>query len=164
MKLCKDQYNNISMVSVNSDGSIPSGFAALSQIEIDSFNLDNAFKSKISEIDTKTRSMISIGFEYPAASGQIFSLSDSAQNSLLGLYSAAQKGGILTYPYPVSQKDDKQADVSIANDAAMTAYCELAFGTVAAHVNSGKVEKDNVRALYVAKNTAGIIAYQDSRP
>ncbi|NIP56130.1 hypothetical protein GWN42_31320 [candidate division KSB1 bacterium] len=160
MKLCKDQYNNISYVSENSDGSVPSGFTALSQSEIDSFNLDNAFKSKISEIDIKTRSLISAGFEYPSASGQIFSLSDSAQNSLLGLHSAAQKGGILTYPYLVSQLDDKNPDVTIADDAEMITYCQTAFATISYHINAGKTEKGNLRALYNANDITGIKNYK----
>jgi hypothetical protein len=127
-------------------------------------NLDREFSGKISAIDTKTKSLISKGFEFPAASGQIFSLSSDAQSSLLGLYSAAQKGGILTYPYFVSQMDDKKIDISIADNATMISYCETAFGTLSVHKNSGKVEKEKIRVLYAAKDLPGLIAYQDARP
>jgi hypothetical protein len=60
----------------------------------------------IAQIDVETGVRIAAGFEYPAASGKFFSMSQNAQINWLGLGMSADA---LTYPYTIRTKDDTDA-------------------------------------------------------
>jgi len=99
---------------------------------------------KRSKIDQRTKALIDAGFEYPPASGQIFSLSLPAQLTWLGMY---QTRAALTYPVSVSTKND-QTIIELADEAAVEAFYAAGVATVRSSLDSGT-------ALKVQLNAAG---------
>jgi hypothetical protein len=111
---------------------------------------------RFDEIDRKTGELISEGFEYPPASGNIFSFSTNAQSNLLGTYSAKD---LLTYPFGWSTKDDHLV-YQIADSAEMSNFFLTALATKKAWQDSGTALKQAVEA---AIDEAEVDAVIDNR-
>ena len=111
---------------------------------------------RFNEIDAKTAVLIFQGFEYPPASGNIFSFSTNAQSNLLGTYSAKE---LLTYPFAWSYKDDHGV-YQIAAVAEMSNFFLTALATKKAWQDSGTALKQAVEA---AIDEAGVDAVIDNR-
>ena len=118
--------------------------------------LDNYKLLRIDEIDIRTGELIFQGFEYPSASGNIFSFSTNAQSNLLGTYSAKD---LLTYPFGWSLKDDS-AVYQIADSTEMANFFLTALGTKKAWQDSGTALKQAIKA---AIDEAGVDAVIDNR-
>ena len=111
---------------------------------------------RFDEIDRKTGELIFQGFEYPPASGNIFSFSTNAQSNLLGTYSAKD---LLTYPFGWSLKNDSSV-YQIADVTEMSNFFLTALGTKKAWQDSGTALKQAVEA---ATDEAGVDAVIDNR-
>lgn len=111
---------------------------------------------RFNEIDRRTGELIGGGFEYPPASGNVFSFSANAQSNLLGTYSAKE---LLTYPFNWSLKDDS-AIYPIADATEMANFFLTALATKKAHQDSGTTLKQAVES---ATDEAGVDAVIDNR-
>ena len=111
---------------------------------------------KYAAIDARSQELIADGFESPASSGDIFSLSAEAQRKM-NEYMTETAG--LSYPVDVTTLDDGK-NVALADAAAVGAWHLIAVETVRGHVDSGMTLKDSVRA---AANIAAVDAVVDSR-
>lgn len=103
------------------------------------------------KVDLETVRRITLGYEYPASSGDIFSLSDKAQTNLNSL--KVNPGG-LTYPYRIRTLDDVST-YDIANQADALALYDVAFAVVVGHLVDARAIKDAVDA---ATDQAGVTA------
>jgi len=119
-------------------------------------SLDNYKLLRFDEIDRRTAELIFQGFEYPPASGNIFSFSTNAQSNLLGTYSAKE---LLTYPFGWSFKDDHGV-YQIADATEMANFFLTALGTKKAWQDSGTALKQAVEA---AIDEAEVDAVIDNR-
>ena len=111
---------------------------------------------RFDEIDIRTGEKILEGFEFPPASGNVFSFSPNAQSNLLGTYSAKE---LLTYPFGWSLKDDSSV-YQIADIAEMSNFFLTALSTKKAWQDSGIALKQAVEA---ATDEAGVDAVIDNR-
>jgi hypothetical protein len=111
---------------------------------------------RFDEIDKRTGEKITEGFEFPPASGNVFSFSANAQSNLLGTYSAKD---LLTYPFGWSTKDDHLV-YQIADVAEMSNFFLTALGTKKAWQDSGTALKQAVEA---ATDEAEVDAIIDNR-
>jgi hypothetical protein len=93
---------------------------------------------KFDDIDTKTGELIAQGFTYTT---KVFSMSENAQNNLLGTYSAKE---LLTYPFPWNTKDDSET-YQIADATEMATFFMTALAFKKAQQDSGTVLKGQVR-------------------
>lgn len=109
-------------------------------------------------IDQNTTTLIEQGFQFPAETGLIFSLSATAQTNLLGLNSAAADPAFV-YPVEWNSIDDEGV-YSIPDEATANAFYLTALGTIRAWKDSGTALKDQVRA---ATTPAEVAAVQDNR-
>lgn len=115
-------------------------------------------KRRYAEIDARTEQLIAEGFEYPPTSGQVFSLSRSAQANLLGLKTMADDPA---FSYPVTWNFlDDSGTLSIPDSATALAFYMTAVGTVRARRDSGTAIKDLIRA---ATTEAEVLAVVDPR-
>jgi len=120
--------------------------------------LADAKAEKIRSIDANTGRLIALGFEFPASSGTIFSLSDSAQRTLLA---ADQQRSDPSFTYPVVWNSlDDSATISLADATELHDFVITAVGTTRAHLDSGTDLKDQVRA---ATTVAEVEAVVDNR-
>jgi len=111
---------------------------------------------KEEDIDRRTGELISEGYEFPPASGKIFSLSQSAQINILALDNTRTE---LTYPVNYNTKDN--LDTYAIPDATTLHNMYLtALSVKKAHLDSGTALKDLVRA---ATDKAGVDAVVDNR-
>ncbi len=117
-----------------------------------------AVANKISAVDSRTSELIDDGFEYPASSGVYFSLSATAQSTLLQL-DALRDEVSFSYPVKCNSKDNGAA-YSLANSAAVLAFFLEAFDTLRGHLDSGTALKDSVRAATTAALANAVV---DSR-
>lgn len=111
---------------------------------------------RFNEIDRKTGELIFEGFEYPVASGNMFSFSTNAQSNLLGTYSAKE---LLTYPFEWSVKDDSLV-YQIADVTEMSNFFLTALNTKKGRQDSGTTLKQAVES---ATNEAEVDAVIDNR-
>jgi hypothetical protein len=111
---------------------------------------------RYNEIDRKTGELISLGFEYPASSGNIFSFSENAQSNLLGAYSARD---LMTYPFEWSTKDDSLV-YSIADATEMSNFFMTALATKKARQDSGTALKIQINS---AADRSAVDAIIDNR-
>lgn len=119
-------------------------------------HLDFLKLEKSIEIDAKTDGLIDAGYEYPPASGKIFSLSMENQMNLVGTDVLSSD---LTYPIRWNTIDD--TDYHDVNDATdLHTMLLVASGVKKAHVDSGTALKDSVRA---ATTIAELEAIVDNR-
>jgi hypothetical protein len=108
---------------------------------------------KKSVINARTRELILTGFEYPPASGQVFSLSDTAQRNLSEL--DGLRAG-LTYPFDMATIDDLiiysvvDADAVHAMYLAGLARIQWAYGT-------GNAMKATVIAATTREEVAAVV-------
>jgi hypothetical protein len=91
--------------------------------------------------DRKTRELIAQGFEYPAASGQMFSLSPEAQMKWTAMNAARLA---LSYPLLVVTADE-QTTVELADHGAAQDMFEAMVETVRGHIDSGRALKNAMR-------------------
>lgn len=102
------------------------------------------------KVDNKTGKLISQGFTYNA---KVFSLSENAQNNLLGTYSAKD---LLTYPFSWSVKDDSEV-IQITDATEMATFFMTALGAKKAHQDSGTVLKQSVAACTTIAQLEAIV-------
>jgi len=107
------------------------------------------------EIDERTRELIENGFEFPPASGNIFSLSREFQLMLAGLNQEREAPEVV-YPIDWNTADDS-AKISLANADMVRSFYLLAVGTVRARRDSGTTLKDQVRAATTVAEVQAII-------
>ena len=138
---------------------ITNAFFEMSQAQkdaVDSDRLDDLKSKRMGEIDEKTKELIFAGFEYPAKSGDVFSMSFA--NQLLISNIPATKN-MLTYPWGVTTKDNLKT-IQIADAIEMDAYYTAAF----THMTTTKASGETLRAQVRASTTrAQIDAIIDNR-
>lgn len=118
--------------------------------------LEDLKSIRFTEIDSRTGELIANGFEYPPASGKLFSLSTSAQINISALNQSRDE---LTYPINYNTIDDMDFyDVSDAAD--LHNMYLTALSVKKAHLDSGTALKAQVRA---AVDDAGVNAVVDNR-
>jgi len=110
-------------------------------------------------IDQKTRALVAPGFEYPAASGQMFSLSPEAQRKWTAMYTAR---GFLAYPMVVTTTDE-QDDVSLADSDDITAFFTAMVETVRTHIDGGRALKNTLRDATLTTEDEALTAIADGR-
>lgn len=122
---------------------------------VDAALLPQAKEAKIAEIDTRTAELIDQGFEWPPASGIIHSFSLEAQANLLGL-ELARNDPALVYPVVWNSKDDG-ATTSLADATEVHGFYLTALATKRAHLDSGTLLKDQVRAALTIAEVDAVI-------
>lgn len=126
--------------------------------EKDSNYLVTVQKEKMEIIDQRTRELIEQGFEYPAASGQILSLSAEMQRTLEGLHQAKDDPAVI-YPIEWNFKDNS-GKLALVSAADVGAFYLTALGTVRAHRDAGTALKDSIRT---ATTIVAVEAIVDNR-
>jgi hypothetical protein len=124
---------------------------------VDTAEFDGQKAVRFAEIDAKTGALIDAGFEYPASSGDFYSLSVHAQITLIG---ANQNRALLSYPVRFNRRNDGSGFIDIANQGDLNTFFLTALGTVRACLDAGTAVKDQVRA---ATNKAELDAVEDNR-
>jgi hypothetical protein len=117
--------------------------------------LEIAKSKKTDQIDAKTSRLISQGFQFPPATGQIFSLSPAGQNTLLGL-NAAKDAPQLIYPVIYNTKDD-EGTISLPDAATVYAFFLTAVGTYRYWLDSGTAIKDEIRDATTVAEVEAIV-------
>ena len=131
---------------------------AMTTAEKDAQLLDVTKKRKFEAVDRRTGELIAQGFEFPAASGQFFSLSSEAQRNIEGL-DHSRDFPELAYPVSWNTLDDLGM-LSIADSATAHSFFLAALSTYRGHLDSGTALKDQVRA---ATTIAAVDAVTDGR-
>ena len=116
----------------------------------------NYKKYRKEEINSRTGELVGQGFEYPAASGNIFSLSEIAQSNLHGLKANVS---ITPYPFPWATIDDED-EYFLTDEADALAFYNTAFTVVTTHRQGGNTLK---RAIKTAADRAAAEAIIDNR-
>ena len=107
--------------------------------ESDSLELYKKEKSEL--INDRTVELVSNGYSF---GGKVFSLSKNAQTNILALF-ATKDNPALTYPVEFNTIDDLEK-YSAANAPTIEGMYLTALGTKKAHLDSGSILKDAVRA------------------
>ena len=111
-------------------------------------------REKIGLIDERTGQVIARGFEFPANSRQFFSLSQNAQNTLLG-FKTLLEAGELAFPVLWNNKDD--SDVFTIPDAVTAkAFYLAAVAAVRTALDAGNQLKIDVRAATTLKELEAV--------
>lgn len=110
------------------------------------------------EIDARTDQLFAQGFEYPADSGKVFSLSVQSQMKITSAFLLREQPAFV-YPVRWNTRDNSDAH-EMADAAALAAFYMAAVGTARAHLDSGTALKDAIRA---ATTTAEVNAVVDDR-
>jgi hypothetical protein len=126
--------------------------------EIEDRDFPISKEDKFAAIDARTDALCSLGFEFPAQSGQRFSLSPMSQLKLLGLDSLRNDVN-LVYPIAYNTIDDNDL-FSITDATMMHIFFLTAVGTYRAVIDAGTNLKTSVRA---ATTVAEVNAVQDTR-
>jgi hypothetical protein len=113
---------------------------------------------RFAEIEARTDQLIALGFEYPPASGNFYSLDLASQLRTLGV-DHSKDFPELTYPVRWSTVNKMEA-VDLANAAATRGFFLTALGTLRGRIDSGTVLYDAIRA---ATTKAEIDAVVDTR-
>ena len=106
--------------------------------------LDDYKRLKINSIDRRTGELIALGFEFPASSGNIFSLSASAQTNILALDNTRDDPAMV-YPINYNTIDDKDV-YQVIDSATLHNMYLTALSVKKGHLDSGTSLKDLVRA------------------
>jgi len=115
-------------------------------------DLERAKEKKTSEVDEKTRAMTREGFEF---NGKRFSLSDNAQRTLNGAYSAKDHP---TFVYPLEWNTlDNSAKIDIASPEVLEGFYLTAVGTVRSIRESGTALKNAVRDATTIEEVDAIV-------
>ena len=99
-------------------------------------------KVQYERIDNAARQAIAQGYEFPAASGNMVSLSANAQSTWHGMYNMR---AMLTYPVTVGNLDDS-GSIELADPAAVEAFYGTMATVVRAILDNGVVAKAAIRA------------------
>jgi len=133
---------------------------AFTQVEIlgtvDAVLLHQLKANKILEIDATTSALIDRGFEYPADSGQLFSLSLVAQSNLTN---AIMNRDSLAYPIQWATKDSMTV-ITLKDASMVVQFYSTALLFVRGHRDSGTALKVQVIA---ASTPEEIDAIKDDR-
>lgn len=114
--------------------------------------------SKSSAIDKRTSELIGLGFEYPVASGNMFSLTERAQLNLAAT-KTERDNAVLVYDVIWPGLDDTH-QLTIDDDAEFDLFYTEAYDARKAHLDSGNALKASVIA---AVDIAAVDAVVDSR-
>ncbi len=117
-------------------------------------DLKVAKNTKYVKIDERTDELFRSGFEYPAKSGNIFSLSLAGQSKLHGLYALRNNLG-LVYPIKCNTADDS-VEYAIVDAASLEAFYLAAFGTARGYVDSGATLKEQIRTATTVEDVAAV--------
>jgi len=107
-------------------------------------------------IDQKTTELIDNGFEFPAGSGQVFSLSHAAQLTWLGMF---QSRAALTYPVLVSTKDS-MSTVSLADASDVEDFYTAGVLATRAALDTGTALKATINS---AQTEVALEGVEDNR-
>jgi len=111
--------------------------------------------AKNAQIDQRTQQLIAQGFQFPPSTGFIFSLSENAQTSILGLETARLDPA---FAYPVNWNSiDDEGLYSIPDAATAHSFYLTALGTIRAWKDSGTALKDQVRAATTPAEVAAVV-------
>ena len=119
-------------------------------------DLANYKALRYTEIDNKTGELVVQGFEYPASSGNIFSLSQNAQINISALN---QSRDDVAYPITYNTIDDIN-EYSVTDVTSMHNMYLTALATKKASIDSGSALKAQIRA---AIDRAEVDAIIDNR-
>jgi hypothetical protein len=111
------------------------------------------------DIDKHTRELIAQGFEYPAASGQMFSLSTEAQHTWTNMYVART---LLSYPISVTTFDE-QDDESLADADDVVTFYTAMVTAARGHLDSGRALKNTLRDDASTDEASILAAVTDDR-
>lgn len=139
-------------------GDVLSEMSAGEKDTVDAAGLPALKLTRHTEINTHTDELLLTGFEYPAESGQMFSLSVAERNAIFALDSMRSEVS-LSYPI-VWNTEDGTAKVSLADAAAVRAFALAAFGVYRAAYDAGTTLRDSIRA---AADKAAVDAVVDNR-
>lgn len=114
-----------------------------------------AKQAKVTAIDQRTKALIDEGFEFPPSSGQVFSLSASAQVVLLAL-EAARGDPLFAYPVVYNTKDES-AVINLDNSDGVHAFFLTAIGVCRGRLDSGTAIKNEVRAATTVAEVNAIV-------
>lgn len=127
-------------------------------IDTSSMTLEELKQHRYAQIDAKTGEFIGQGYDYPVASGNVFSLSKNAQINLMGLDNSKDDPAMV-YPIIYNTINDEQTysipDASVLHDMYLRA-----LGVKRSYLDSGTAIKDQIRA---AANIAAVNAITDTR-
>lgn len=107
---------------------------------VDAADLPAYKQEVIAAIDAETERRIALGFEYPASSGNLFSLSKNAQINILGVKTFYTD---FTYPYSIRTIDDVEV-YNLVDEADALAFVGAAFVTKETWIGTGRAVKANV--------------------
>lgn len=123
---------------------------------LDASTLDQLKAQKMTEINQRTAQLIAQGFEYPAASGKIFSLSIHSQLNISELRTTKAEN---PYPFDWGTIDDLDSH-TMTSDADVEAFYQAARATLFQHKFTGETLRKQVR---LATTRAEIDAVIDNR-
>ena len=117
----------------------------------DSFPLPSKKKSRVLEIDTRTREIIDGGFTFD---GHQFSLSQNAQMNWLGM---AVLQGALSWPVGITDQTDHTYSLALAD---LPTFVGIGMTVIKSSVDSGRTLKE---AALSAANKSALDAVVDAR-
>jgi hypothetical protein len=120
--------------------------------------LDMLKTNRYQMVDARTKELIAQGFEFPASSGKIISMSVESQMRILGC-EVAKDFPEMTYPIEWQTMDDNDY-VSIADSATMHGMFLTGLGTLRARIDSGTAIK---QSLADATTKTALDAIHDTR-
>lgn len=121
--------------------------------------LDNLQNKRYEEIDEKTQELILLGFEYPASSGNIFSLTANAQRLYMVIKNISEDIGYTDYPIKKTVMDDS-FDYSITDATDAKSMYDTSLLKIKSKIDSGITLKAQIRD---AATIAAINAIIDNR-
>lgn len=111
------------------------------------FDLTEYKVEKMHAIDARTGELIDQGYVFLSKS---FSLSTNAQTNILALY-ATKDNPALSYPIKFNTKDDAET-INLTDAQLVEGMYLTALATKKAHLDSGTVLKDQIRAAATKEN------------
>lgn len=117
-------------------------------------NHDALRPKRYAEIDARTAELIAQGFEWPASSGGLMSLSISAQMKLEAMRNAADA---LAYPVVLSRKSAKSSEYNVADATELRAIADAGALHVAAVVDAGAKLKAAIRAATTLSEVNAVV-------
>jgi len=143
------------VVEVPEDSTAPeqAAISAVVGAHTTDLSLDEHKVIKCREIDIRTDVLITLGFEYPASSGQFFALDLTTRELLTGLVVSTNAW---SYPIRINSIDNLAA-YDLANAAAVIAMYNAATDQIQARYDSGTVLKDLVRAATTVGEIEAIV-------
>jgi hypothetical protein len=113
---------------------------------------------RMNEIDARTVELVESGFEFPAESGNIFSLSERSQIKITNAYLMRNRPEMV-YPVYWNSKDNT-ISIELADAEALESYYLAATGACRYYLDSGTALKNQIRA---ATTVAEVDAVVDNR-